>query len=168
VVVAKDGETIVIGGLITTTDNESESKVPILGDIPGLGVLFRTTTRTKQKTELLIAMTPRIMRTVEDARRISLEERDRSGIITPRMKQSPLFEKLQVMPESDSEIESIEDVPVEPLPGAEQNPAAPTKTEPKPPYGPKVPRYGPLVPSGEDVVARRSSRALDQASATNR
>ena len=55
-VVAKDGETIVIGGLITTTDNESESKVPILGDIPGLGVLFRTTTRTKNRTELLIAL----------------------------------------------------------------------------------------------------------------
>jgi len=168
VVVAKDGETIVIGGLITTTDNESESKVPILGDIPGLGVLFRTTTRTKQKTELLIALTPRIMRTVEDARRISVEERDKSDIITPRMKQDPLFEGLRVMPETEDEISSIEEVPAEPAPGGEGEQAKPIKIKPKPRYGPKVPRYGPVVPSGDDVVARRTTRAAYAGSTRNR
>ena len=81
-VAVKDGETVVIGGLITTTESEAENKVPFLGDIPGLGILFRATTRTKSRTELLVAMTPRVVRTVEDGRRISVESRYTSGIIT--------------------------------------------------------------------------------------
>jgi general secretion pathway protein D len=146
-VAVKDGETVVIGGLITTTENESESKVPLLGDVPGLGVLFRTTTRTKNKTELLIALTPRVVRTVEDGRRISIEARDESGIITENMKQSPLFGELQVTPESGDEWVSVddgfigepaaEDTAEEPPPGGEDTPR----------YGPDVPRYGPLVPA---------------------
>ena len=50
----RDGHTIVIGGLITTRDDSREKKVPILGDVPLLGALFRTTTVVKQRTELLI------------------------------------------------------------------------------------------------------------------
>lgn len=170
-VAVKDGETVVIGGLITTIETEAESKVPLLGDIPGLGLLFRTTSRTKNKTELLIAMTPKIVRTVEDGRRLSIEARDGSGIITDNMKQSPLFEGLQVKPEDAQEISSLDTppeetgngvvpasydmtVPVESEPGA-----APSETPPsepgKPKYGPEVPKYGPMVPSGEEAVARK-------------
>ncbi len=170
-VAVKDGETVVIGGLITTTETEAEAKVPLLGDIPGLGILFRSTTRTKNKTELLIAMTPKVVRTVEDGRRISIEKRDESGIITDNMKQSPLMEGLQLKPEDEQEISSLDlppesaepgampasyepVVPVEPVPG--QPPVAPPPTEPsKPKYGPEVPKYGPMVPASEDTVARR-------------
>lgn len=158
-VAVKDGETVVIGGLITTTETESESKVPVLGDIPGLGVLFRTTVRAKAKTELLIALTPHVVRTVEDARRISIEKRDESGIITDSQKQSPLFEKLQVKPESVDEW--IEAEPTPPEEAFEQ--PGPHKAEPakeegeKKKYGPQAPKYGPLIPPGDDVVARRTS-----------
>lgn len=172
-VAVKDGETVVIGGLITTTETESESKVPLLGDIPGLGVLFRTTVRTKNRTELLIALTPRIVRTVEDARRISIAKRDESGIITDNMKQSPLFEGLQVKPPSEEAIDTLEfapedsrvlpvmpevidsTVPVEPA----GTPKQPGKEE-KPRYGPEPPKYGPLVPSGEEIVARRTAEPI--------
>ncbi|HUN80939.1 MAG TPA: secretin N-terminal domain-containing protein, partial [Phycisphaerae bacterium] len=160
-VAVKDGETVVIGGLITTQENESENKVPLLGDIPGLGMLFRATVRTKSKTELLIAMTPHVIRTPEDARRLSIEKRDESGIITDTMKQSPLMEKLRVTPESEDEVTGGEDgyIPVI-APAGETTPAQPVnEPEPsnKPKYGPKAPRYGPIVPAGDDVVARRST-----------
>ncbi|MBE7506611.1 MAG: hypothetical protein HS101_10035 [Planctomycetia bacterium] len=175
-VAVKDGETVVIGGLITTTENESESKVPLLGDIPGLGVLFRTTSRTKNRTELLIAMTPTVVRTVEDARRISIEKRDESGIITDEMKQSVLMGKLQVKAESADEIDSLEAPPElspdAPLPegtymeDSEVLPAEPVKTKDqpdsdKPKYGPEPLKYGPMAPSGEDMVARRTTKELE-------
>lgn len=152
-VAVRDGETVVIGGLITTQESEAESKVPFLGDIPGLGFLFRTTTRSKKKTELLIALTPRIVRTVEDGRRISLAARDESGLITPNMKQSPLFAGLRISPEGEDEIPSVEAMP-EPLAPIELPP--PIQIEPKKKYGPEAPRYGPLVPAGTQTVAQRA------------
>ncbi|MEO0483338.1 MAG: secretin N-terminal domain-containing protein [Planctomycetota bacterium] len=57
-VTVQDGETVVIGGLIQTTDEERVSKVPLLGDIPILGVPFRATQRSRVKTELLVILTP--------------------------------------------------------------------------------------------------------------
>jgi len=111
-VAVKDGETVIIGGLITTIDNESESKVPVLGDLPGIGAAFRSTVRTKNRTELLIALTPQIVRTVEDARRTSIAHRDESGIITDKMKQSILFGKLKIEPETSSLIDDINQPPM--------------------------------------------------------
>jgi len=61
-VVVKDGETVVIGGLIQDQENESVSKVPLLGDIPGLGWLFKTTNKTRQKTNLMILLIPHIIK----------------------------------------------------------------------------------------------------------
>ena len=58
VVVVKDGETVVIGGLISDDYEDSESKVPWLGDIPILGWLFKTTTRSVAKQNLLVFLTP--------------------------------------------------------------------------------------------------------------
>ena len=56
----KDGETIILGGLIQEIDNETTSQVPILGDIPLLGALFRSTSKTKQKREMIIYITPHL------------------------------------------------------------------------------------------------------------
>ncbi|MFA8344333.1 MAG: hypothetical protein ACEPO8_15270 [Rhodothermaceae bacterium] len=56
----KDGETIVLGGLIQDTENNKVSKVPILGDIPILGSLFRSTSTEDVKAELIIYITPHI------------------------------------------------------------------------------------------------------------
>ena len=66
-VLVEDGEILVLGGLIDDTMRDSEQKVPILGDIPFLGALFRTQSTTKDKQNLMIFMRPQIMRDRETA-----------------------------------------------------------------------------------------------------
>ncbi len=56
----KDGETIVLGGLIQESESNSEDKVPLLGDIPIIGSLFSSVNKKKTKGELLIYLTPKI------------------------------------------------------------------------------------------------------------
>ncbi len=58
----KDGETVVIGGIIKNSISTTTNKLPILGDIPVLGNLFKSNVQTKSKTELLVFLTPRIIR----------------------------------------------------------------------------------------------------------
>jgi general secretion pathway protein D len=64
--VVKDKETIVIGGLIQDTEDTTVSKVPLLGDIPGLGWLFKTSTKTRKKTNLMIMLTPKVVKDDQD------------------------------------------------------------------------------------------------------
>ena len=58
----KDGEMIIIGGLIQEESSETQRKVPILGDIPLLGRLFTGTYTVKSKNELVIFISPKIMK----------------------------------------------------------------------------------------------------------
>ncbi|MFG0834504.1 type IV pilus secretin PilQ [Aeromonas bivalvium] len=60
-VLVNNGETLVLGGIYQQTIKNDVSKVPLLGDIPGLGALFRKTTSENKKRELLIFVTPRIV-----------------------------------------------------------------------------------------------------------
>ena len=60
-VLVKDGQTVVLGGIYETERRETLTKVPFLGDIPGVGNLFRSTQRINNKAELLIFVTPRIL-----------------------------------------------------------------------------------------------------------
>jgi len=60
-VLVDNGQTVVLGGIYEITKQNNATKVPGLGDIPGLGVLFRNTTRESDKAELLIFVTPRIL-----------------------------------------------------------------------------------------------------------
>ncbi len=58
----KDGETIVIGGLINNTESREVSKIPFLGDLPILGKLFQNVSKTKDETEVVIFLTARIIK----------------------------------------------------------------------------------------------------------
>lgn len=69
-VVVKDQQTIVIGGLMKDEFVYSKDKVPILGDIPVLGFLFSSTSKTVRKTNLLLILTPHVIREQADLRRI--------------------------------------------------------------------------------------------------
>ena len=66
----KNGETIVIGGLVRSRITRSETKVPFLGDIPVLGALFRTRGDHMEKSNLILILTPHIIRDSTDLRRI--------------------------------------------------------------------------------------------------
>ena len=61
-VLVKNGETIVIGGLITDAEGKDVSQIPLLGDLPVLGSFFKSLSNTKSKTELLVFVTPYIMK----------------------------------------------------------------------------------------------------------
>src|SRR5690554_4064614 len=71
VVMAEDGETIVLGGLIDEDVQESVSKVPVLGDIPVLGHLFKSTSTSRQKRNLMVFLRARIVRDSATATGIS-------------------------------------------------------------------------------------------------
>ena len=60
-VLAEDGETIVLGGIVTTTVNKSNSRVPVLSSIPLLGAMFRSSRNTTVDRELILFITPRII-----------------------------------------------------------------------------------------------------------
>ena len=61
-VIIRDGDTLVIGGLIDDSDTKGVQKIPLLGDIPIIGVFFRSNTNRKIRNELLVFVTPRIIR----------------------------------------------------------------------------------------------------------
>jgi general secretion pathway protein D len=76
-VAVNSGETIALGGLIRDTDTQSVTGVPLLSDIPILGNLFKTTADIKRRTELLVLLTPRVVRNSGDARTITEDLRKR-------------------------------------------------------------------------------------------
>jgi type II secretory pathway component GspD/PulD (secretin) len=149
-ITVKNGETVVIGGLITTEKDSTETKVPILGDIPILGLLFKSQTNTNTKTELLIVLTPRIIRTVEDARQMSVQERDIGGTIPYESKRSPLWQGLQVVtppiPSTPAQI------------GVEERAPATQRAT----YGPAPVMYGPRPPSARAPDNLEKSQAVQR------
>ena len=66
-----DGQTVVIGGMITENRTSSDAGVPYLKDIPGLGLLFSTQSPSKERTELLVFITPYVISDAGDSRRIT-------------------------------------------------------------------------------------------------
>lgn len=85
-VLAKDGLTVAVGGMIRNSVSKSMQKVPFLGDIPFLGVLFRREVRDRTKTELVLLITPHIFTSDEEA-----EERSMGRLDT--LSRHPYFER---------------------------------------------------------------------------
>lgn len=107
-ILVSDGETIVLGGLIQDDVQESVSKVPLLGDIPLIGALFRSTQITKTKRNLLVFLRPKIIRDSNrlkavadakyqgiyrvEARDGDLSDKNQDGAFQPRGSVEQLFE----------------------------------------------------------------------------
>lgn len=75
-VMIQDGELLILGGLIEDQTNSSASKVPLLGDIPLLGRLFRSSSKSGDQQVLMMFIRPTIIRTPEDARKLSKDKFD--------------------------------------------------------------------------------------------
>ena len=73
-----DGQTIILGGIISDNATRSVDKVPVLGDLPLIGSLFRHSTVSKKKSELLVFLTPRVVRTPEEASALTRSEQAKS------------------------------------------------------------------------------------------
>jgi general secretion pathway protein D len=85
-IVVRDGETIALGGLIRSNVNNTKAGIPLLMDIPYIGSLFSTTTKSKSRTELLVLLSPQVVRDSIDAKAATAEIRDRLQLIVPVMK----------------------------------------------------------------------------------
>ena len=76
-VLVDDGQTIVLGGLMQDSVSNNNSKVPGLGDIPGIGALFRSNSRKREKTDLMVFLRPIIVRNAERGTELSKAEHQR-------------------------------------------------------------------------------------------
>ncbi len=109
-VVVKDSQTVVIGGLMEEREDVRINKIPILGDIPVLGWLFKNKSRQKTKTNLLVFLTPHIVKEAEQLMKLSNDKRTEFAKNEDRFKQGELLVKFkeEVSEQRISEILSSE------------------------------------------------------------
>lgn len=97
-VIVTDGQTIALGGLIQESNNQTNTQVPGAGNVPVIGALFRNRSDTVSKTELLILITPRVIRNGQESRSVTDELRQRisgaDGLITNGIGVSPLGHRI--------------------------------------------------------------------------
>jgi len=84
----KSGHTIVLGGLMRESIVRSAERVPILGDLPIIGSLFRSTSSSREKRELLVFLTPHVVRSPAEAAQLTESEKSRLPEV-PRSLQTP-------------------------------------------------------------------------------
>ncbi len=80
-VIVQDSQTVVIGGLIDESENTNETKVPVLGDIPVLGWLFRDRSETSEKANLYIFLTPKVIKSPAEAMKVYQEKKGQMNTI---------------------------------------------------------------------------------------
>ena len=102
VVVTPDGQTVIIGGLMQNQKTQTESKVPLLGDIPLLGNLFKRKIKTNTKTELLIFLTPHIVYEPSQLAGLSATERGNTEMAPKAFSEQELNRYLDALPPKES------------------------------------------------------------------
>jgi general secretion pathway protein D len=98
VAITPDGQTVVIGGLMASAKTANDSKIPILGDIPLLGNLFKRQTKTGAKSELLMFLTPHIVRTPTQLVALSDKEELQHSLIQKSVSEEELDKFLEHVP----------------------------------------------------------------------
>jgi general secretion pathway protein D len=137
-VVVDDGQILVLGGLIEDKYTENKSKVPLLGDIPGVGALFRSESRTKTRTNLMVFLRPVVMRDTDAANRISLERYD----LIRAQQQNAQPQPSSVLPINESPV-------LPPTPGVQKKPDTPLAV---PPSSPGASNRAPVAPASPAAV----------------
>lgn len=94
-VVVKDNQTVVIGGLMQENDEETTTKMPVLGDIPVLGWLFKTKNTTKNKTNLIVFLNPHIIKEAERLAEISRDKQKEFAVANKRFIPGELMVKFR-------------------------------------------------------------------------
>ncbi len=104
--IARDGNTLVLGGLIDRNTSKSTYRVPCLGDIPGLGYLFRKTAKGDEKTNLYIFLTPRVIQNPTEATMVTKEKREKIDRL--REENIKLYDKVPITQELDPQLPQVE------------------------------------------------------------
>jgi general secretion pathway protein D len=94
-VAVRDGQTIVIGGLMQDRITKSVDKTPLLGDIPVLGLLFQHSVSKKTKTELLIFLTPHVAQAPDELEQMSQDELDNTKSLNDAVEKGAFAEQLK-------------------------------------------------------------------------
>ncbi|MEO8117734.1 MAG: secretin N-terminal domain-containing protein, partial [Rhodoferax sp.] len=89
-VAVRSGEALVLGGLIRDNTTSGKSGLPVLQDIPLFGALFGATANSTNRTELIVVITPRVVRTEQDMRQIGQELRDRMKTLYPPQREGAI------------------------------------------------------------------------------
>jgi general secretion pathway protein D len=95
VAITPDGQTVVIGGLMKDEKTSTDSKIPLLGDIPGIGQLFHHKVSSTVKQELIILVTPYVVRTPMDLAKVTADERGRAPLIRKGVSQKELNQYIE-------------------------------------------------------------------------
>lgn len=131
VVVTADGRTVVIGGLMENNKTESQQKIPVLGDIPLLGMAFKRKIKQNTKTELIIFLTPYVVPDPSGLAKMTRSETTKSELAPKAFSNQDLDKFLDGLPMKDS----ADPVGSEPLKKTEPKPAPgstrPSSTKPK-------------------------------------
>jgi len=165
-VLANDGQIVVLGGLLEDNYQDGEQKVPGLGDIPILGALFRSETKTRKKTNLLVFLRPIILRTAEATgalsdNRYNYMRGTQQGFVSPNWLPSTYDKDTPVLPSPDAvrPAQNYGDVSVVPqgAQGVQVPPGAPmpmpqgtTRSEPR------LQNFAPPTSGGYDSNAPRN------------
>ena len=83
-VVVNDGAVLALGGMIQNQVSKTSSQIPILGDLPGIGGIFSNRDNSVHKTELIILITPRVVRDGAESQLITEEYRRKMKVYLPR------------------------------------------------------------------------------------
>ena len=134
-IVAENNQMVVLGGLIQDDVSNNEQKVPLLGDVPILGQLFRYKNRTRKKTNLLVFLRPQVIRGPKDMDEPTREKYEYLGRLTDR-------EAFKENEDAQSMLEEWELItgdpgagsadPAQQQPGLDEEPAAPERQQPEP------------------------------------
>ena len=150
-VMVDDGQILVLGGLIEDRYTDNKSKVPLLGDIPYLGALFRTETRDRKRTNLMVFLRPTVLRDADTSNKLSVDRYDlirsfqqdqqpRPNLLIP-VNEAPVLPPLPRLEDSVVPISAPQTSPGTVRPGTP--PASPPPQAPNPPPTPAPPASAP-------------------------
>jgi type II secretion system protein D len=166
---AMSGQTVILGGLITTTKNEEHHKVPGLGDLPLVGAMFRFDSTSKERDELLIIMTPHIVRTESDMDLLKQTEAARMSWclsdVTALYGEAGLRNRSDAWKDSEVPTFYPDGKPAQPAPPAAPGPARLNGVElvptPQPVFDPSMPGAPALRPDAPGALEQPQPQPAD-------
>lgn len=164
-IVVDNNDTVVLGGLIRDEVSTSEQKVPFLGDLPILGWLFKSSKSTKKKINLLVFLTPKIVRSHEDRQNL-LGEKIKSRLEWLQQNTSTTdvshSRSLELLEKIERELQNKKSAINEGSPSAKPSPES--QNSPAEPRKPETPLAAPLNQIGVTEESAHASRDFQQTS----